>query len=161
MLDIDHFKSVNDRYGHAVGDAAIRAVAAACLDGKRKSDLVGRLGGEEFAVLLPETSLSRARTVAERIRKHVMGTQVFADNVQFGLTVSIGIAEATVGMSGIDALDGRGRSCALPGQGRRPQSLHRLLAPAACKQGGGVSEGCRFYSGTGTSNVLSVTETMQ
>ncbi|RXT39356.1 sensor domain-containing diguanylate cyclase [Bradyrhizobium betae] len=106
MLDIDHFKSVNDRYGHAVGDAAIKAVAAACLDGKRKSDIVGRLGGEEFAVLLPETSLSRARTVAERIRKRVISTQVFADKVQFGLTVSIGIAEATVSMSGIDALMG-------------------------------------------------------
>ena len=106
MLDIDYFKSVNDRYGHAVGDAAIKAVAGACLDGKRKSDIVGRLGGEEFAVLLPETSLSRARMVAERIRKRVMSTQVFADKIQFGLTVSIGIAEATVSMSGIDALMG-------------------------------------------------------
>ncbi|WP_247494232.1 sensor domain-containing diguanylate cyclase [Bradyrhizobium sp. 164] len=101
MLDIDHFKSVNDRHGHAVGDVAIKAVAAACLDGKRKSDIVGRLGGEEFAVLLPETSLSRARIVAERIRKHVI---IVAGKVQFGVTVSIGIAEATVSMSGIDTL---------------------------------------------------------
>ena len=106
MLDIDHFKSVNDRYGHAVGDEAIKAVAAACNEGKRKSDLVGRIGGEEFAVLLPETSLSRARTVAERIRKRVMSTQVLAGKIQFGLTASIGIAEATVSMSGIDALMG-------------------------------------------------------
>jgi len=106
MLDIDHFKSVNDRYGHAVGDAAIRAVAAACLDGKRKSDIVGRLGGEEFAVLLPETSLSRARIVAERIRKRVMSAQIVADKIQFGVSASIGIAEATVSMSGIDALMG-------------------------------------------------------
>ncbi|EJN10101.1 diguanylate cyclase (GGDEF) domain-containing protein [Bradyrhizobium sp. YR681] len=106
MLDIDHFKSVNDRYGHAVGDEAIKAVAAACIDGKRKSDLVGRLGGEEFAVLLPETSLSRARIVAERIRKGVMAIRLNADQVGFGVTVSIGIAEATVSMSGIDALMG-------------------------------------------------------
>jgi diguanylate cyclase (GGDEF)-like protein len=106
MLDIDHFKSVNDRYGHAIGDAAIKAVAAACLDGKRKSDIVGRLGGEEFAVLLPETSLSRAKTVADRIRKRVMSAQIAADKLQFGVTVSIGIAEATVSMSGIDALMG-------------------------------------------------------
>jgi diguanylate cyclase (GGDEF)-like protein len=104
MLDIDHFKSVNDRYGHAVGDEAIRAVAAACIDGKRKSDLVGRLGGEEFAVLLPETSLSRAKTVAERIRKRVMAIRLSAHEVQFGVTVSIGVAEANVGMSAIDAL---------------------------------------------------------
>lgn len=104
MLDIDHFKSVNDRYGHAVGDEAIKAVAAACLDGKRKSDVVGRFGGEEFAILLPETSLSRARIVAERIRKRVMSAQIAADQIQFGVTVSIGIAEASVSMSGIDAL---------------------------------------------------------
>jgi diguanylate cyclase (GGDEF)-like protein len=104
MLDIDHFKSVNDRYGHAVGDAAIRTVSAACLDGKRKSDIIGRLGGEEFAVLLPETSLSRAKTVAERIRKRVMNSHIVTHQVQFGVTVSIGIAEAIVGMSGIDAL---------------------------------------------------------
>jgi diguanylate cyclase (GGDEF)-like protein len=104
MLDIDHFKSVNDRYGHAVGDEAIKAVAAACLDGKRKSDVVGRFGGEEFAILLPETSLSRARIVAERIRKRVMSSRIVANQVQFGVTVSIGIAEASVSMSGIDAL---------------------------------------------------------
>ncbi|QAU44534.1 sensor domain-containing diguanylate cyclase [Bradyrhizobium guangzhouense] len=106
MLDIDHFKSVNDRYGHAVGDEAIKAVAAACNEGKRKSDLVGRIGGEEFAVLLPETSLSRARLVAERIRKRAMAIRLKAHQAQFGVTVSIGIAEATVSMSGIDALMG-------------------------------------------------------
>jgi diguanylate cyclase (GGDEF)-like protein len=104
MLDIDHFKSINDRYGHGVGDEAIKAVAAACLDGKRKSDVVGRLGGEEFAVLLPETNLSRARIVAERIRKRVMAVRLEAEQVQFGVTVSVGIAEASVSMSGIDAL---------------------------------------------------------
>jgi diguanylate cyclase (GGDEF)-like protein len=104
MIDIDHFKSVNDSYGHAVGDEAIKAVAAACLGGKRKSDIVGRIGGEEFAVLLPETSLSRARTVAERIRKRVMSTRIAHNDVQLSATVSIGFAEATVGMSGVDAL---------------------------------------------------------
>ena len=106
MLDIDHFKSVNDRYGHAAGDEAIKAVAAACNEGKRKSDLVGRIGGEEFAVLLPETSLSRAKLVAERIRNRAMAIRLNAHQVQFGLTVSIGVAEASVSMSGIDALMG-------------------------------------------------------
>ncbi len=106
MLDIDHFKSVNDRYGHAVGDEAIKAVAAACNEGKRKSDLVGRIGGEEFAVLLPETSLSRAKLVAERIRKRAMTMRLNAHKVEFNVTVSIGIAEASVSMSGIDALMG-------------------------------------------------------
>ena len=63
MIDVDHFKSVNDRYGHAIGDQALISVANACLEGKRASDIVGRLGGEEFAMLLPETDLYQARVV--------------------------------------------------------------------------------------------------
>jgi diguanylate cyclase (GGDEF)-like protein len=104
MVDIDHFKGVNDRYGHAVGDEAIKAMAEACLHGKRKSDIVGRVGGEEFAVLLPETSLSRARTVAERIRKHIAAQPLGAREAQFTITASIGIAEASVSMSGPGSL---------------------------------------------------------
>jgi diguanylate cyclase (GGDEF)-like protein len=104
MVDIDHFKSVNDRYGHAVGDEAIKAMADACLRGKRKSDVVGRVGGEEFAVLLPETSLSRAKIVAERIRKRIAGQTLKAHDVHFQITASIGLAEASVSMSGTDAL---------------------------------------------------------
>ena len=104
MVDIDHFKSVNDRYGHAVGDEAIKAIAEACLQGKRKSDIVGRVGGEEFAVLLPETSLTRARVVAERIRKTIANQSLQAHEAQFSITASIGIAEASVSMSGAGSL---------------------------------------------------------
>lgn len=104
MLDIDHFKAVNDDYGHAIGDDAIKMVANACLEGKRKSDIVGRLGGEEFAVLLPETSLSRATIVAERIRKRIAAQMLKARDVHFHVTASIGIAEASVSMSGTEAL---------------------------------------------------------
>ena len=104
MVDIDHFKSINDNYGHALGDEAIKAVADACLQGKRKSDVIGRVGGEEFAVLLPETSLSRARTVAERIRKRIAGQVLTACETHFQITASIGVAEALVSMSGMDAL---------------------------------------------------------
>ncbi len=104
MVDIDHFKSINDRFGHAVGDEAIRAVADICVRGKRKSDAVGRVGGEEFAVLLPETTLSRARTVAERIRKRVEGLTLTADDRPLRLTVSVGVAEAITSMPGVDAL---------------------------------------------------------
>jgi diguanylate cyclase (GGDEF)-like protein len=103
-IDIDHFKSVNDRYGHAVGDEAINAVAAACQQSRRGSDIVGRLGGEEFAILLPETDLAQAAPVAERIREQVAGHILSAHKVQFSLTVSIGIASATASMSGIGAL---------------------------------------------------------
>jgi diguanylate cyclase (GGDEF)-like protein len=104
MVDIDHFKSVNDRYGHAVGDAAIRRMAEACLRGKRKSDVVGRVGGEEFAIILPETSLSRARVVAERIRKGIAAETLKAGDGSFHITASIGIAEASVNMRGADGL---------------------------------------------------------
>ena len=104
MVDIDHFKSINDRFGHAIGDEAIKAVAEICTRGKRKSDIVGRIGGEEFTVLLPETTLSRARTVAERIRRRVEGLTLMADGRPVSVTVSIGVAEALTSMSGIDAL---------------------------------------------------------
>lgn len=104
MIDVDHFKSVNDRYGHAVGDEALVAVANACLKDKRSSDIVGRLGGEEFAMLLPETDLYQARIVAERIRRNVADSTLTAHLVQFKVTVSVGFAAATVSMPGFEAL---------------------------------------------------------
>jgi diguanylate cyclase (GGDEF)-like protein len=104
MIDIDHFKSVNDRYGHAVGDQAIISVATACQRGKRNSDVVGRLGGEEFAIFLPETDSAQAAVVAERIRESVAGHFLSVHNVQFKLTISVGIAAATASMPGTDAL---------------------------------------------------------
>lgn len=104
MLDIDHFKSVNDRYGHAVGDEAIISVASACQRGKRNSDIAGRLGGEEFAILLPETDTEQARVVAERIRESIAAQFLSVHKVRFNVTISAGIASASLSMSGIDAL---------------------------------------------------------
>jgi diguanylate cyclase (GGDEF)-like protein len=104
MIDIDHFKAVNDRYGHAVGDQAIISVAKACEHGKRASDAIGRLGGEEFAILLPETDSAQAAVVAERIRERVAGHVLSAHGVQFKITISAGIASAALSMPGIDAL---------------------------------------------------------
>jgi diguanylate cyclase (GGDEF)-like protein len=104
MVDIDHFKQVNDRYGHATGDETIVAVAQACTGGKRQSDIVGRLGGEEFAILLPETDLAQATIVAERLRKAVADRVMITHKVHFRITVSIGIAEASLSMSGMDVL---------------------------------------------------------
>lgn len=104
MLDIDHFKSVNDRYGHAIGDDVIRAVAAACSDGQRTSDIVGRLGGEEFAILLPETDLEAAHVVAERVRAKIAAELFACEKVNFRITASLGIAAATPSMSGMNAL---------------------------------------------------------
>jgi len=104
MIDVDHFKSVNDRYGHAVGDQALVSVANACLEGKRSSDIVGRIGGEEFAMLLPETDLYQARTVADRICKAIAADTLRTHEVHFKVTASIGFAAATVSMPGFEAL---------------------------------------------------------
>jgi diguanylate cyclase (GGDEF)-like protein len=104
MLDIDHFKSVNDRFGHANGDAALIEVAKRCADGRRDSDIIGRIGGEEFAVMLPETDVAQALIVAERIRQWVESHPITLNNTKVPLTISIGIASAGVSMSGIDAL---------------------------------------------------------
>ncbi len=71
MLDLDHFKAVNDRAGHDAGDQLLAAVAEALRAALRQSDLIGRLGGDEFAVLLPEASVEEARIVAEKMRRHV------------------------------------------------------------------------------------------
>src|SRR5262249_49476024 len=98
LIDIDHFKSVNDRYGHAVGDETLVHVANACLEGKRSSDIVGRLGGEEFAMLLPETDLYQARIVAERVCKSIAAMPLTTHSVHFNVSASIGFATANVSM---------------------------------------------------------------
>ena len=92
MIDADRFKSVNDRYGHAGGDAVLKAFVAAVGGCLRPSDLLGRIGGEEFAVLLAETGVAGAEVAAERIRATVAGAEVEsgADTIRF--TVSLGIA---------------------------------------------------------------------
>ena len=93
ILDIDHFKQVNDRYGHLTGDRALAKVATACTAALRQFDQLGRIGGEEFLVLLPRTRMAQARQVAERIRSTVE-MQQFADiDPDLRLSVSIGIAE--------------------------------------------------------------------
>ena len=92
-LDIDHFKRINDTWGHAAGDVALRAFAAACRGALREPDILGRLGGEEFAVALPNTGLDAAVAVAERLRAQVAETVVpLQDGGTLAMTVSIGVA---------------------------------------------------------------------
>lgn len=95
MFDIDHFKSINDRYGHQVGDAAIRMVARTLLDSCREIDICGRYGGEEFVVLLPGTGADGALVFCERLRKTIEDSHVQSHGVDIQLTVSLGIAELT------------------------------------------------------------------
>ena len=93
MIDIDHFKSINDNYGHAKGDEVLRDVAAICKQTIRESDTFGRIGGEEFAVLFPETGLDNALLGAERIRQAVESLQFSHGGDMFRTSISIGVAE--------------------------------------------------------------------
>jgi diguanylate cyclase (GGDEF)-like protein/PAS domain S-box-containing protein len=93
MIDLDRFKSVNDQYGHEGGDAALKAFAHAVRPLLRDTDRFARMGGEEFAVLLPETDLDEGRQLAERLRGEIAGMTVISRCGSFGITVSIGVAE--------------------------------------------------------------------
>ena len=103
MLDIDHFKRVNDVYGHAVGDAVLRHMASLMRSGQRKIDTLGRVGGEEFAVLLPGATGAAAQQYAERLRQSVAESPLEGDGRSIAITVSIGIASIEAGDSGPDA----------------------------------------------------------
>lgn len=95
MIDLDHFKKVNDEYGHAAGDAALQAAVKRSLESLRQLDIMGRLGGEEFAVVMPETNLEEGRVAAERLRRHVAERPLLAGREAVPCTVSIGVAEMT------------------------------------------------------------------
>lgn len=99
MLDSDHFKKVNDTFGHATGDNVLRHLAALMQNELRKIDTVGRIGGEEFAVILPGADLPSAKVFAERLRKKIAGTPMAHEDSVIPVTVSIGVA----GMKASDA----------------------------------------------------------
>ena len=103
MLDVDHFKTINDRHGHAAGDHALRVLTDLCRKECRATDIVGRYGGEEFALFLPETDATMATAVVERIRRALAATEIPGPSGGFHMTVSAGIAECTV-TEGLEAL---------------------------------------------------------
>lgn len=93
MIDIDHFKLINDTHGHSVGDEVLSAIAKRILDGLRQSDIAGRYGGEEFAVVLPETDLpSAASIVAERLRDTIASRPIDTAEGPLSVTISVGVA---------------------------------------------------------------------
>tara|TARA_B100000963_G_scaffold356909_1_gene378007 strand:- start:439 stop:1104 length:666 start_codon:yes stop_codon:yes gene_type:complete len=92
MIDIDHFKSVNDEYGHAVGDQVLIEVTERCKDNLRYHDIVARLGGEEFCVLLPYTNAKYAEGIAERLRGKIESMPIISEGSRITVTVSVGIS---------------------------------------------------------------------
>lgn len=104
MIDIDHFKKVNDTYGHHCGDDVIRALAGCCRSHLRKSDLIGRIGGEEFVAFLPETELRGAAGLAERLRKAIAESIVETDGNKIRYTISVGVAVLSAADDGLETL---------------------------------------------------------
>jgi len=95
MIDVDHFKSVNDTWGHAAGDAVLISIAQLLMASARDVDVIGRVGGEEFCVLLPRADPVSARRIAERLRQAIADTEFAWRQQAIGLTVSIGLAMVT------------------------------------------------------------------
>lgn len=106
LLDIDHFKKVNDQYGHPAGDIVLKFISAIMQKAVRESDLVVRYGGEEFAIILPETDLKGGAILAERLRREVEATEMPADGQTIKVTISIGVTtyNLSAGSSGKAAL---------------------------------------------------------
>lgn len=98
MCDIDHFKRINDTFGHAAGDVVIQAIAEAVRNNLRATDIAGRYGGEEYAVLLVDTPLAQATVLAERLRKSVEALSIPYNGQQLKVTLSLGLAEYHSGM---------------------------------------------------------------
>ncbi len=95
MIDIDHFKSVNDKYGHPMGDQVIRSLAWILKQRLRKTDLVGRYGGEEFLVILPGSSADQAAERLDRIRRDFSLIQYAHGDTWFDATFSAGVSQLT------------------------------------------------------------------
>lgn len=95
LIDADRFKAINDEHGHAIGDVVLRELSARLRERVRREDVVGRWGGEEFVVALPETTPDGAAAVAESLRAGVSGTPISADGTELSVTISIGVAAWT------------------------------------------------------------------
>lgn len=104
MFDVDRFKVVNDTYGHAVGDIVLKSIIQHACKVARGLDILGRLGGEEFAIVLPNTELAGALIVAERLRKDVADMKIVTKDATIRTTISLGVAEVTDCAQNIDSI---------------------------------------------------------
>lgn len=105
MLDLDHFKQVNDRFGHRTGDLVIKGLANLLRHQLRKSDVIGRYGGEEFVVALPNCTLSDANRVLQSVCEHMAGIGFHSDGQEFNVTLSVGIVPLQNYLTSDDAID--------------------------------------------------------
>jgi len=103
-FDLDHFKSINDTYGHAAGDAVLKKTVTSCAGQLRNTDLIGRMGGEEFTVLLPNTSQASALQVTEKIRAAVEQQRIVCRDKVIKLTASFGVASFDYNVRDVDTL---------------------------------------------------------
>ncbi|MCH2056199.1 MAG: diguanylate cyclase [Thalassotalea sp.] len=103
MIDIDHFKKINDEYGHVVGDETIRHISALIREQVRETDVSGRYGGEEFAILLSDTTLDNAHVFAERLRQTVEASVVKYNDIDLKYTISAGVSEINEAISTYEA----------------------------------------------------------
>lgn len=143
MIDIDHFKNVNDTHGHPTGDRVLQTLGRMFSDSFRTIDIVGRLGGEEFAAVLPQTGCAQAVEVAERLRQTIQATALpLAEGLPLHFTVSIGVAtlrdtttnlDTLLGYSDVALYDakhgGRNRVCVQ--DGKQPTRLMKTVRPAS------------------------------
>ena len=104
FFDLDQFKEVNDTYGHDVGDSVLQQVVSCCQEVIRKIDIFSRIGGEEFLIILPETSLPVAIQVAERLRKTISSRDIQTNSTPIKVTISLGVAEMNKDISDLPAL---------------------------------------------------------
>ncbi len=136
FADIDHFKQVNDRWGHAAGDAALRAVSQTIRQSVRQSDTPVRNGGDEFVILLPHTGLSDAVLLAERMRERVAGLSIAVDGVQsIQVTLSLGVASFPDDAIVADTLVERGDSAMYLAKQSGRNRVATCAADAAAQSG--------------------------
>lgn len=102
MIDIDHFKRINDTYGHKAGDLALQGASSVMKKSLRASDIIGRVGGEEFSVILPESELKAALFIAERLREKVEKNPVIHNSQEILITVSVGASQSLAGDQTVD-----------------------------------------------------------
>lgn len=104
IIDLDHFKNVNDTYGHVVGDDVLRQTAAICRKHLRTVDIIGRLGGEEFVALLPETTIHQAMMIGNRLLEALSTTDIDTGATVIRITATIGISQLLQGDKDFNAI---------------------------------------------------------